>query len=155
MHHNEVTRDGAALAALMSERCEILRSLHGIGKRQIEVIDAGHMSELMSLLAQKQRPLHRLGEIAELLKPFASQDHRERQWPSGECQTQCRADQAECERLHVELLAIEAQCESALEASRESIRDELHRIDVARQAATSYSSCETRPTSGAQLDLTE
>ena len=151
----ETDMDGATLAALMRERRDILRGLHEVGKRQIDIIAAGHMSELMSLLAQKQRPLNRLGEIAELLKPFANQDHRHRSWPSQECQDQCRADQRDCERLHVELLAIEAQCESALEVSRESIRQELQRIDVARQAATSYSSCETPSTTGGRLDLTE
>ena len=57
--------DGTELTELIDQRWSVLRQLLEISDRQIAAIEAGRMSELMRLLADKQTPLNRLaGNIA-------------------------------------------------------------------------------------------
>lgn len=144
--------DGIQLAELMSQRWSALRQLLEISDRQLAAIDSGQMTELMRLLSEKQKPLNRLTEIGEQLRAAAGDDPETRHWDSAESRAQCRSQQEECEKLHLELLAIEAECESALKKSRDSIEEDLARVDSARQAANGYLA---GPTSGNRLDLSE
>jgi hypothetical protein len=144
--------DGRQLSDLMAERWAILRELVDISNRQISAIDASRMSELMRLLSEKQAPLNRLAEIAEEIRSAAEDDPEARAWDSEESRVLCRQQQEECERMHLELLAIEAECETALTKSRASIQQNLDRVNAGGHAASSY---HATPTSGGQLDLSE
>jgi hypothetical protein len=145
--------DGAELSALITERQTILDQLLELGARQVDVIAAGRMSELMRILTDKQIPLQRLGEISERLRETADDDPRARRWNSQQDRDLCRQAQDDCERMHVELLAIEAQCETALHESRNAIQQELQQIDSAHQAASQYAHAEATQTAGIRLDL--
>jgi hypothetical protein len=145
--------DGTKLSDLIAQRRTILEQLLEMGSRQIDVIAAGRMSELMSLLAEKQLPLRRLGEISESLRDASGEDPKGRLWESSVAREQCSRDQDKCEQLHIELLAIEAQCEVALGESRESLQQQLGRVDTAQQAATKYASSGAAETMGMRLDL--
>ena len=145
--------DGTQLTALINERHEILTRLLELGNRQLGVIAAGRMSELMRLLAEKQAPLQRLGQISKELQTTAGEDPAQRAWPSPDAREQCRQAQDECERMHIDLLAIEAQCETALNECRSSAQQELDQFDASRRAANQYAHTQTTPTSGARLDL--
>ncbi len=145
--------NGTALSELISRRRTILSQLLEIGGRQMEVIAAGRMTELMGLLAEKQQPLQQLGEISTLLREAAQDDPQARQWESAESREKCRVQQQQCEQMHIELLAIEAQCETALSESRESLQQRLGQIDSANQAANKYVDSEAIPTLGNRLDL--
>ena len=145
--------DGAELFALITERQAILAQLLERGTRQVDAIAAGRMSELMRILAEKQIPLQRLGEISDLLRATAEDDPHARQWNSQQDRDKCRRAQEDCERMHIELLAIEAQCETALNESRNAIEKELQQIDSAHQAASQYAHSEATQTAGIRLDL--
>ena len=141
------------LCKLMTQRRNVLAELLELGRHQIDVIAAGRMSELMALLAQKQRPLQQLAEICHVLREAAQEDPQQRRWDSETQRQQCREDQEQCEQMHVELLAIEAQCETALQESRETLQQRISRLDSAHQAANQYANCDAGPTVGARLDL--
>ncbi len=145
--------DGAELSALIDQRQAILAQLLELGSRQVDVIASGRMSELMRILAEKQAPLQRLGDISAALRQTAGDDPQLRQWDSQQHRERCRRAQDDCERMHIELLAIEAQCETALIESRNAIQQELQQIDSAHQAATQYSHAEATQTAGIRLDL--
>ncbi len=145
--------DGNQLSELISQRWTILRELLEVGNRQMAAIRDGRMSELMRLLSGKQLPLQRLAEIADELRGAAEDDPQARVWESEQARLSCRRQQEECEKMHLELLAIEAECETTLQQSRSSIQQKLDRVDVGRQAATSYGQGQTRHTSGGTLDL--
>lgn len=144
--------DGKQLADLMDLRWTALRRLLEISDQQLAAIDAGQMTELMRLLSEKQKPLNRLAEIAEQIRGAAGDDPATRKWESEESRQRCRQQQEECEKMHLELLAIEAECESALKKSRDTIQQNLEQVDSARQAANRYTQA---PTSGGRLDLSE
>jgi hypothetical protein len=145
--------DGNQLSELISQRWAILRELLDVGDRQMAAIRDGRMSELMRLLSGKQLPLQRLSEIADELRGATDDDPQARVWESEEARLFCRGQQEECEKMHLALLAIEAECETTLQQSRSSIQQKLDRVDVGRQAATSYGQGQTRNTSGGTLDL--
>ena len=111
------------------------------------------MSELMQLLSEKQSPLNRLSEVASSIRRAAADDPATRRWDSEEARARCRRKQDECEQMHLELLAIEAECETALLESREFIQQKLDRVDAGQQAANSYAHAQVIPTQGGQLDL--
>ena len=145
--------DGKQLSELMDVRWETLQQLLQLGNQQLAAIQNGRMSELMQLLSTKQQPLNRLVEVAEQIRDAAGDDPHQRQWPSEQDRLRCSRRQEECDRMHLELLAIEAQCESQLQQNRESISQELQRLDSAHQAVSSYSDAASRANPGGQLDL--
>jgi flagellar biosynthesis/type III secretory pathway chaperone len=145
--------EGKQLSELIDHRLSILRKLLEISNRQMAAIDAGRMSDLMRLLSEKQMPLNRLAEIAARIRVAAADDPAARLWGSEQARIRCRERQEECEKIHLQLLAVEAECEAALGRSRASIGQQLDRVDATRQAASSYGHGATAPTRGGQLDL--
>lgn len=145
--------EGKQLAELMNQRWSTLRELLEISDRQMTAIESGQMTELMRLLSEKQTPLNRLAEIAELIRDAADDDPEARLWDSPDSRNRCRQQQEECEQMHLELLAIEAECETALKKSRDTIQQNLEQVDSARQAANTYQTA--APTAGSRLDLSE
>lgn len=145
--------DGIELSGLMHQRWTTLKALLEISNRQVEAIGAGRMSELMTLLAGKQAPLSVLHQVSEKLRGAADDDPQRRHWSSQKDRETCRQQQEECEKMHLELLAIEAECETALQASRDSIQQRLQRLDAGRQATHGYAESATTASSGGRLDL--
>lgn len=145
--------NGNELLQLIEQRWSTLRELLEIGNRQVAAIESERMSELMRLLSEKQSPLSRLSEVASAIRQAAADDPATRSWDSEELRARCRRKQDECEQMHLELLAIEAECETALLESREFIQQKLDRVDAGQQAANSYADTQATPTQGGQLDL--
>ena len=145
--------DGKQLSDLIDQRWSTIRELLKISEHQMAAIDAGRMSDLMRLLSGKQKPLNRLAGIAERIRQAAGDDPGIRVWESEQARKQCRQRQDECEQMHLQLLAIEAECETALNLNREAIVQKLDRVDAGRQAASGYGGRERASTRGARLDL--
>ena len=145
--------NGNELLELMEQRWSTLRELLEISNRQIVAIESERMSELMRLLSEKQTPLNRLADVSASIRQAADDDPAARWWDSEETRGRCRRRQQECEQLHLELLAIEAECETALTESREFIQKKLDRVDAGQQAANRYADSQATPTQGGQLDL--
>ena len=145
--------NGNELADLIQQRWSILNQLLDISRQQMDAISQGQMSDLMRLLSDKQQPLNQLIEIADQLGRANDDIAEERSWASEDARQGCRVQQEECEKMNLELLAIEAECEAKLSQNREEIRDRLARVDAGWQAVTSYSDNSRKETSGGTLDL--
>jgi len=145
--------NGTELSNLIEERLSHLRELTDIGNQQMAAIQSGRMSELMGLLSKKQAPLSRLADVTSKIRMAASDDPNSRIWENEQARATCRTQQEECEKLHLDLLAMEAACETALKESRASIEQKIDRVDSGRQAAVSYADSEAEPNRGAKLDL--
>ena len=145
--------DGPELAQLIEARWSTLNQLLEIGSRQMEAIEGCRMSELMRLLSDKQTPLNQLIGITEQLRMAAGDDHTSRRWDNHSQRERCRQLQEETERMYLDLLAIEAECESALQQSRVTLQQRLDRVDSGQAAANGYACSDRSPTSGATLDL--
>lgn len=147
--------DANQLSDLIEQRFETLDELLRLSRLQSEAIEAGRMTDLMRVLSQKQQPLSRLTEIAQLLRPAADDDPRLRVWTSESARIACRRQQEQCDQMHMELLAIEADCESRLKDNRETIQRDIEGLQASHQAAMRYAPDRTVATSGGQLDLCE
>ena len=145
--------NGQELSLLIEQRWQLLEHLLQISQRQIDAIQGARMTELMRILSEKQTPLNQLAQIAERLRPAATEDPETRVWASPEQRTRCRVQQEECEKMHLELLAIEAECESSLLKSRDNLQEQLSRVDSARQTISGYNTQQKAFESGSQLDL--
>jgi hypothetical protein len=55
--------------------------------------------------------------------------------------------------MHLDLLGIEAECESVLQQSRDELQQRLERVDAGRAAANEYARSERMDTTGERLDL--
>lgn len=145
--------NGNEVAALIERRWEILDHLLSISRLQMMAIEQGQMSELMRLLSEKQKPLNQLVELGGLLDVANADDPEQRCWDSNDIREQCRKQQEECEKMNLELLAIEAECESKLCQNREDLRRRLERVDAGWQAVSGYADHAANTTSGGSLDL--
>lgn len=145
--------DGTRLSELVSQRHAVLTELLDISNRQVDAITGARMTELMSLLAEKQAPLLVLNELSATLRQCSGDNADKRVWESGEARRACRRENETCERMLVKLLAMEAECETLLARSRETLQQQLGRAEGARQAISGYSKTDAKPTVGGQLDL--
>ena len=144
---------GAELHHLIDQRWNHLRQLRDLADRQIAAIGGGNMSELMRVLSAKQTPIAELGRIAERLRSALDDDPDRRVWESAQQRVECRQRQAECEELHLQLLAIESQCEGELQKSRDQVRSQIERMDSGRAAANQYAEVNRSEVRGERLDL--
>ena len=145
--------NGNEVAALIQQRWEILDQLLSISRLQMTAIERGQMSELMRLLSEKQKPLNKLIELGNQIGVASADDSEDRYWDSNDIREQCRRQQDDCERMNLELLAIEAECESKLSQNRDELRERLERVDSGWQAVSGYADHELHATSGGSLDL--
>lgn len=150
--------NGAELSKLVDLRWDALNELLDLGAIQAAAIQAGHMTELMRVLSEKQKPVQRLVEISAMIREAVDDDPERRQWPNQAAREACRQRQAECEGMHKELLALEADLEANLQKARSGIQERLQQMDNAHLAASSYAQSQatgSQPvaTSGGQLDL--
>ena len=145
--------NGKQLADLVQQRGEILNQLIRMGQEQLTVIGKGHMSDLMRLLSRKQQPLNQLVELGEKLRAAKSDDPQTRVWESDSMRERCRKQQDECEKMNLEVLAIEAECEAKLSHNREELRQRLERVDSGWQAVSGYADHSIQVNSGGTLDL--
>ena len=145
--------NGNEVATLIQQRWEILDQLLSISRLQMKAIEQGQMSELMRLLSEKQKPLNKLIKLGDQLGVASADDSDERLWDSNDIREQCRKQQDDCEKLNLELLAIEAECESKLSQNRDELRQRLERVDSGWQAVSGYADHEAHATSGGSLDL--
>ncbi len=145
--------NGNEVAALIQQRWEILDQLLSISRLQMTAIERGQMSELMRLLSEKQKPLNTLIELGNQIGVASADDSEDRYWESNDIREQCRRQQDDCEKMNLELLAIEAECESKLSQNRDELRERLERVDSGWQAVSGYADHELHATSGGSLDL--
>src|SRR6056297_45586 len=145
--------DAAELSQLMQLRYDTLSELLRISDAQIAAIAENRMSDLMRILSDKQQPIARLSEIGQRLATAAQDDPQHRQWPDEASRLRCREQQNQCDRMHQDLLAIEADCEARLQQSRTETQEKLQRFDSGRNAATRYAQSQPAPARRGQLDL--
>lgn len=146
--------DGDRLATLVDAQLEVLLQLQQMGRQQQEMIVQGRVSELLSLLAQKQQLLQRLTEVQQTLRPARQQPPEDRRWSSPQRREDCRRVSARCDALLAEILEAEAASEASLSDSRDALAVRLQQSTGALHAARAYHGSQNdaaRPVS--RLDL--
>jgi hypothetical protein len=126
------------LAELIRQRQACLRSLRDLGRRQLELIEAGELSYLLTLLAGKQRLLTQLQDAERALDPFRQQDPASRTWRSAEARQQCARLAADCDSLLAEIVDQEREGEAAMSRRRDQTAASLEHVHSAGAARGAY-----------------
>jgi hypothetical protein len=140
------------LSDLLRGKRSCLVQLRDMGRRQLELIEAGDMTGLLDLLACKQRAIHQLQRLERALDPFRHDDPAQRRWRTAQLRLQCAEHLEECETLLREIVNHERCGEAMLQRRRDEAAAQLQGAHVASQARSAY-----QPTYAAdnvnQLDL--
>jgi flagellar biosynthesis/type III secretory pathway chaperone len=149
---NVQPRPDNCMLALLTCQDELLDQLLEIGRRQLDAIENGRMSELLGLLAEKQPLVDQLADLANRLKTLRENE------PSAA--TVADTNLAECRKLRQtattsfeELFTLEQQCETLLCDRRDQIGARLQATNNALSAANAYREIPPTTSLGGQLDL--
>jgi flagellar biosynthesis/type III secretory pathway chaperone len=140
------------LLDLLSSQVGLLDQLLEIGKLQMHAIENGRMSELLSLLSDKQPLLADLGDMAYRIRnlpshplPASSDDDAGVQ--------RCRELKAQAKEQFEQLFELEQKAEVLLSNSRDQIAKRLEASSHSMTAISAYQSGSTINTQGGRLDL--
>ncbi|MEM9368053.1 MAG: flagellar export chaperone FlgN [Planctomycetota bacterium] len=136
---------------LIDDRFELLSELMTLTSGQHSAIQEGHMNELMRVLGRKQRLIQSLVEKSKELTSA-----REATPASDSVSPSHRARHRRCEEMHADLLRLEANSQTSLEASRDALNEKMTRTEGSRHAVNRYHQAPTpdHQSTGGSLDLT-
>ena len=140
------------LAKLIRGRLDCLTTLRDMGRKQLEFVKADQTTELLDLLAAKQRVLVELQGIERQLAPFRDQDPDQRRWRTTDQRQECARQLDECDTLLREIVTQEKQSERELTRRRDDLAAQLQGMHLAGQARGAYTA-QSRP-AASRIDLT-
>jgi len=126
------------LARLVGKKHELLAQLRDVGRRQLELIEAGDLTQLLRLLASKQRLLTGLHAVERQLDPFRRDDPERRPWRTGAERLRCAELAEACNALLADVVAGEKQSESRMRLRRDEAAVRLQGVHQATQARQAY-----------------
>ncbi|BBO34021.1 flagellar export chaperone FlgN [Lacipirellula parvula] len=133
--HNNSTK---LLADLVSKRRKCLTQLRELGTRQMQMIAAGEMADLLRLVAAKQQLIVALQAIEQQLQPFHAEAPESRQWESSEARARCAADAEACRILIQEVMAMEQAGEQQMVERRDLVAAQLRTAATGSRVRDAY-----------------
>ena len=146
------SHDTTQLAGLVALKRQCLVQIRDLGVRQLQLIDAADMTQLLKILAAKQHLIGQVQQIEQQLEPYRAEDPDRRQWATPSVRERCAAEVRECQQLLDEIVAQERQGESLLAVRRDEVAARLKGAHTARQARDAYLT--SGPGGTGMLDLT-
>jgi hypothetical protein len=140
------------LARLVSAKRQVLKIVVRLSERQLEMIESGHMEDLMKLLAAKQTVLAQLQSVERELLPYRDDDPDTRPWATGAARAACQAEASEANALIARSLELERRAEAAMLARRNAAENSLAAFQVASDARAAYRPLLVPPAAGLQME---
>jgi len=135
------------LGDLIRRKRSCLAQLRHMGTKQLELVRAGNINDLLELLATKQHVLIQVQQFERQLDRFRGEDPQKRRWRTPEARQACAADLAECERLLARIMAQEKQSEQELVQRRDEAAARLAGVHSAGEARSAYTA-QPQPAAG-------
>jgi hypothetical protein len=126
------------LSDLIDRKRSCLAQLRGMGEKQLELVRGGSMTELLELLAAKQRVLAQLQHVERQLDRFRGDDPEKRHWRTPGRRQECADRAAECEALLAQIMTQEKHSEQELIRRRDEAAARLDGAHTASQARGAY-----------------
>jgi hypothetical protein len=126
------------LARLIDDKCCCLVQLRDLGGRQQQLIESGDLTQLLSLLANKQRLITLLQSIEGHLASFRHEDPESREWSSAHARERCAQQGLRCGELLDEILIQERRNETLMHQRKHSVADRLHQVHAQARASGAY-----------------
>jgi hypothetical protein len=143
--------DTDILADLIARKHGLLLQLRDLGRRQLELIEANDLTQLLKLIASKQKQLSALHALERQLDPFRQQDPETRLWRTAVDRDRCAEAASHCEALRAEIVQGERISETRLTFRRDEAAAQLQGVHQASQIRHAYS--ERRENEQPRLDL--
>jgi flagellar biosynthesis/type III secretory pathway chaperone len=140
------------LAELIGRKHDCLAELLELGRQQTAIVSDGEISQLMVLLAAKQRLIDQLREVEGELDPFRSQQPHQRIWASVQARDRCAEMLNRCDEMFREIMAREKQSENRLIERRDEVAQRLVGTNASAHARAAYLA--DMPPSASCLDFT-
>ena len=148
------TTDTRRLLALVDGKHDCLVRLAESCRQQQELIESGDITQLLGVLATKQRTLGELQEFERELDPFRHDDPQRRVWSGDAERLRCASLAERSARLLSEILDGEKRCEEALRRRRDDAAEQLAAVQSAGATRGAYADSSAAPYSVSTLDLT-
>ncbi len=132
------TLDTHKLAERIGQKHQCLVHLRDLARRQMALIAAGDMTQLLKVLSAKQHLIGSLQAIEKDLAPYRHDDPEQRRWPSPADRARCAQQAAACRELLAEIVRAEKSSESGLAERRDEIARRLQVAHVATRARVAY-----------------
>jgi hypothetical protein len=126
------------LAELIRRKHRCLVQLRDLGQRQMQFIAGDEMTNLLDLLAVKQRTLTQLQQIDSAIEPFRKEDPQRRKWRSQEERLACAQLIKECEQLLADIVRQDKESERQLVLRRDETDRQLKGTHIASMARHAY-----------------
>jgi hypothetical protein len=126
------------LAELADRRHGLLEQLRALGRRQLELIEQGDMTQLIQVLSVKHHLLAEVQQVEKRLDPFRTQDPKARNWRSAQVRERCAERFVESDELVREILEHEKLGELRLRQYRDEAAARLQMAHAAGHARTAY-----------------
>ncbi|MFH1921457.1 MAG: hypothetical protein ABIP48_16450 [Planctomycetota bacterium] len=139
------------LAELVRGKLDCLGRLRDMGTKQLELVRADRIAELLDLLAAKHRVLVELQKIEKGLAPFRGQAPERRTWRTPEARRECARHLDACEAVLGEIVAQEKQSELELTRRRDRLSAQLQGVHLASQARGAYTAQSPRGVTSVDL----
>jgi hypothetical protein len=139
------------LAQLIERKLDCLSQLRRMGEKQLDLVRDDRITELLDLLAAKQRLLADLGGIERRLDPFRNQDPDKRQWSTPGARQACAQKLRQCETLLGQIISQEKESEGQLTRRRDEVAARLQGANLASRARGAYTA--VSPPQVSQIDL--
>jgi hypothetical protein len=146
-----VPLDTDTLANLIGEKHRLMVELRALAAKQFELIEANDLTQLIKLLASKQKILTRLESIERGLDPFRNQDPEVRVWRTQMDRDRCAQAATQCEALRGDIVRVEQLCESRLSLRRDEAALRLQGMHQSSQVRQAYA--QSTESYRRQLDL--
>lgn len=145
--------DTVRLADLVGRKHACLLQLRDLGRRQQELIETGDITQLLDLLAVKQRSIGELHDLERQLDPFRGDDPAGRVWNGEAERLRCASLADQASRLLAEVLDLERRCEESLRRRRDETAEQLAVVQAAGTARGAYADAAAARDFTSTLDL--
>ena len=147
-----VAKTTEQLAKLVSAKRQVLKIVVQLGVRQVEMIEAGQVEDLLKLLAAKQTVLSQLQALERELAPYRDDDPERRDWTSPAARAACQAEASEANALIARSLELEKRAETLMVSRRDAAEQTLSAFQAASDARVAYGLNLGAPLAGLQMD---
>ena len=126
------------LAALISQKHEVLVQLRAVGVRQTGLVASGEVAALLKLLAAKQHHITRLQELERELKPYYAGDPDKRVWRSPDERAHCAKQASDCNALLEEIVQLEKLGADKMNERKNEVAQQLQQVHAATHVRNAY-----------------
>jgi hypothetical protein len=126
------------LSELIANKHRVLTQLRDVGRRQMDLANAGEAAALLALLGAKQRLIAGLQTLEQELTLYYAEDPDHRVWPSPQHRAECARQAAECNALLEEVVAMEKLGAQEMIVRRNEVAEQLQQAHAATAVRSAY-----------------